>query len=122
MAGIRPPASGFSPDLGAVLAFENCYFVPLIAARAWVSIPIANRAVDISGQDQSPGTNVFTPLATRGLFMGMAGFRIPLGLHQCDQHPVAPAALMLGFSRSHLQSAQFDGDFVGVGMGFEGTF
>lgn len=77
-AGYAPEVGGsVSPDLGIVAGFENTYLVPFLGASAFVSQPIAPSAIDMSLEDEEPGTRMRTPKFTHGVMLS-GGLKLPL--------------------------------------------
>ncbi len=71
-------AGGFvSPDIGLNIAYENRYIVPFVTGSLLVSVPVGATAVDLSKSDEAIGTNVQTPVTTKGAVIG-AGISIPV--------------------------------------------
>lgn len=73
-----------SPDLGAVVAFENQYVVPYAGFSGFVSQPIASKAVDISRDEEAIGTRISEPQFTWG-FYANAGLKVPIALRNPEQ-------------------------------------
>lgn len=68
-----------SPDVGMNLAWPNPYLVPYWAMSAFLSVPFAAQAVDVSSIDDPPGTTFITPQLTWG-FTGAGGVMVPIEL------------------------------------------
>jgi hypothetical protein len=66
-----------SPDLRAIVAWENPYVVPFLSAHGALSFPIDPRQVDVTGVGEST-RSVGTPART-GLFGVTVGLRVPIG-------------------------------------------
>lgn len=88
-------AGGFvSPDLGAIVAYENPYFVPFFSARSWVSSPIGARTLTLPTSDSRDMFAEFRPHFSLGVAL-TAGFRIPF-LREATGLP--RASILAGFS------------------------
>ncbi len=72
----RGDAQFVSPDLAAIVAWENPYVVPFLSAHGGMSFPIDARQIDVTGAGES--TTVGMPARTRLLGV-TAGVRIPVG-------------------------------------------
>ncbi len=69
-----------SPDVGLIFAYENRYFVPWLALRGWVSVPINPKTRTVTSDDE---IFVLRPYDTFG-WQVSTGFRIPLTLDAED--------------------------------------
>jgi hypothetical protein len=70
----------FSPDIGAIVAYENPYLVPFLAVRGSISQPIAAQPVNTTGVGDTM-TYVSIPELT-WIYRGTVGLRIPLWPHE----------------------------------------
>ncbi len=78
LGGGASAAGGFvSPDIGLNIAYENRYVVPFLTGSLLVSVPVGAKAVDLSDFDSEPGTDMQTPVTTKGAVLG-AGISIPV--------------------------------------------
>jgi len=82
-----------SPDIGAVVGYENPYLVPFLSVRGGVSAPFATHTVDTSTPSDGVGKYVYTPPFT---WVGgaVAGLRVPIGW--CDPGPCPVRGSLLG--------------------------
>ncbi len=118
LGGGASAGGGFvSPDLGAIVAYENRYFVPFLEVRGGFSQPFdAAPVVVVAGQ---PGvTPPFTWMAG-----GIAGFRIPM--RWCDPGTCnVRSSLLGGLGVSELSFAGPDSPqlLLSLGGGAELTF
>lgn len=120
-AGHHAAGSFAAGDVGLIASYENCWLIPTIAARAWLSVPIANRALDLGAPDSPAGEEVHRPYTTLA-FAPSANLRVPLGPHRCDEIPSAPAALLMGAQISFVNDHDSTDAFFGLGVGFEVVF
>jgi hypothetical protein len=104
-----------SPDLGTVLAFENHYLVPWLAAHGFISQPIGAQRVYL-GVDTDPDPDVKRFGKPRTSIGGTlsAGLRIPL-----QHHTEAPHSILLGISWAVIADSEDHEDFLGLAAGFE---
>lgn len=99
MGGGGSVAGGFvSPDVLAILSWENPILIPFLSLRASLSSPIGARRVDISSASDGRGRFVFSPHPT---WLGGAtlGGRVPIGE---QARGVVRASVLAGASYSHL--------------------
>lgn len=104
-------------DVGAIIAFENCYVVPFWSGQVFVSKPINAREIDLSqtGDEMVKGD---TPKTTRGFTLG-GGLKVPVG-GRCGEP--RPAAFVAGASVTELNDGETDAGIVGLGVGMEVGF
>ncbi|MFZ1863759.1 MAG: hypothetical protein WAU39_06010 [Polyangiales bacterium] len=81
----------FSPDFGAILAWENPYFVPIFTAGGFFSQPIHAQEIRFTSDDGDSFVGI--PDATVGWFVGL-GFRVPI-VH--DSSSTTKPAFVFGF-------------------------
>jgi len=107
-----------SPDLGAIVSWENAYVVPFAAVRGSLSQPVASQPVDTSGSGDKVGTFVNVPELTwiGGL---TAGIRLPLDW--MIRGPVR-AALLGGVGWTGLRDSVDSTSFVSAEGGAELVF
>lgn len=74
--GFSDAGGSVSPDLGAVAAYENPYFVPFLSVRGWLSSPIGARTLVLPTSDSRDTFAEFRPQFSLGVAVS-AGFRIP---------------------------------------------
>ena len=128
MAGIGGGGSaggGFvSPDFGAILAWENPKFVPILTAGGFFSQPIRAREIRFASNDGDSFEGIPDP--TLGWFVGL-GFRVPV-VH--EDSPTTKPAVVFGFRTvgaahdepdSGLDARLHNVYFVGT-VGFEYVF
>ncbi len=79
-AGVAPASGVFvGADVGFVAAYENPYFVPYVALRAFYDVPIRPGFVDVGIQgDDAVGDVLVAPSDTLGGSLEL-GFRAPVG-------------------------------------------
>lgn len=116
MGGGWSAGGGFvSPDFGAILAWENPYFVPIITAGGFFSQPIRAQEVRFTSDDGDSFAGAPDP--TLGWFTGL-GFRVPL-VH--DDSPATKPAFVFGFRAvGAVHDERFDDRYHNVY--FAGTF
>jgi hypothetical protein len=78
-AGASAAGAFASPDLGAIIAFENPYLVPFAALRGYLSVPIAPQSVLLGyDYDEDPDEPITdSPKLTAGMSI-TGGLRVPL--------------------------------------------
>jgi len=100
-----------SPDLGAILAYENPYIIPFLSVRGYVSQPIGKRAVDI-GED-TEGEYIEKPDTTWGA-SGAIGGRVPVTSQSTDI-----GSILFGLGVTHMADAEDYKQFFGGTIGLE---
>jgi len=116
-------AGGYvSPDVGLVVGWENKYVVPFTSFEGSVSVPIAAKEVDTSGEDDDVGTHVDTPDTTWAL-RTTVGVRVPvtLGSGHAASFYLAGSSLKL-VTESTTQDVDGEEGFGGLAGGFEMEF
>ncbi len=112
LGGGTDAGGGFvSPDVGVIAGFDNRYAVPFLSLHAMSSIPVGARQVDVSIDDEQPGTYVGTPKPTWGIG-STVGLRVPIG--NPDSKGVH-AGLTGGMTFWKLYSDGHDIGFTGLG-------
>jgi len=86
-------AGARSPDIGAIVSWENRYFVPLLDLRGSFSAPFDRHAVDTGRPSDSIGLFVYLPPFTWAIG-GTLGFRVPVGW--CSPEPCRLRGSILG--------------------------
>lgn len=105
-----------TPDLGAVIAYENAYFVPFLSARGYVSQPLMAQEVLLSSEDNGDGTTstrVGTPRFSVGLGL-VLGARIPIASNGA---PVG--AISLGVGLVNTADRDSNQTYSGLNVGVE---
>lgn len=112
IGGGYAPAAGMytSADVGAVVGYENRYFVPFASVGAYVSVPFDPKEVDTTQPDDSM-QEVGTPEKTTGLMIGV-GFKVPL----------ETSALLLGLTWVQVSDSDAQDEFMTLGAGVETKF
>lgn len=107
-----------SPDVLAILSWENSVVVPFLSLRGALSSPIGSRSVDISSTTDGRGRFVFSPHPT-WLAGGTLGARVPIG----DQASrVVRASLLAGASYTHLADENDKIGIISLAAGAEVAF
>jgi hypothetical protein len=114
LGGGAHAAGGFvSPELGAQLGYENPWVTPWVRLSAFLSQPIAARAVDLAPADAEQ-PDLDTPLVT-------AGFRVGAGLSMAWSD--FPLRFHLGVHFVQLLRVDGENDTLShASLGFEGVF
>ncbi len=112
LGGGGSAAGGFmSPDVGAIVAWENRYVVPFASVRGGLSQPIGATSVDVTRRGDPIGTNVGTPKLT-WLVSGSAGLRVP----------IAKWSVLGGVGVTHLADVRDKETVISLGGGVEAVF
>lgn len=114
-AGTSEGGPFVSPDVGAVLAWENPYLVPFASVNGFVSEPLDARPVDVSTHEEGVGTNVQTASTTWGATV-TGGLKWPISV---GGSTVAP---MVGMSHSLLSDGAEESQVTGLSVGTDVTF
>jgi len=122
LGGGGSAGGGFvSPDVGPIIAYENRYCVPFVAARGGFSVPIGSRSVDTTPYDSSfadPTPYIDHPRLT--WFVGAStGVRVPLGW---DNTGTVHASLLGAVGLIHLADVRDKETLAQVGGGAELAF
>jgi hypothetical protein len=111
-------AGGFvSPDVAAIVSWENRWAVPFLSVRGSLSLPVGAREVDVTGTSD---TARFAGKPGRTWIYGAtAGLRVPWGFRD-------PGALrgnvLVGVGATHLSDSADDQGVVQLGLGAELVF
>jgi hypothetical protein len=107
-----------SPDLGAIIAFENPYLVPFAAARGFVSLPISAESVLLGYDDEEDTDQPITdsPKLTVGASLS-GGLRVPLRRPGEER-----GSFLFGVSFTTMADADDDMSLSGVATGLEVVF
>jgi len=113
--GYSAAGAFFTPDLGAVIAYENPYFVPFLSARGYVSQPVRAREVSlgVDADDEGATPHFATPRFSVGLGL-VLGARIPFAN---NGKPLGAISLGIGL----VSTADHDSDqtYSGLNAGLE---
>jgi len=104
-----------SPDIGAIVAYENPYVVPFFAMRGTLSQPIAARPINTTGVGDTM-TYINTPELT-WIYGGTVGLRIPLWPHER-----VSGSLIGGVGITMLNDRVEDAGYVSASGGAEVVF
>lgn len=104
----------FSPDIGAVFSLTNSYVIPFGSLHGFVSQPINAQPVDLSMDDEEPGTNVSTANTTWGFVYAM-GIQVPINLSDAKISP------RLGMTISRMSDGNRDTGLFGGEFGIAVT-
>ncbi len=111
--GYAPIAGGFtSLDAGLSVGIHNCVLVPVLQGSAFVSQPIAPRAVDVSDSDVM---QTDTPATTFGATV-RGGLRLSLTPSECRRGEPG-TWLYAGFDVTGVKDHDSEDSLVGLGIG-----
>lgn len=112
--GTHSYGSFAAPDVGAIVAYENPYFVPWTAFRGFVSLPIDANSVVVTQPDGNGGVDSFVlvPPSTAGWQLS-TGFRIPVEIRRGEGESGVRLDLLAGVGVSNLHSLE-DGEREGL--------
>jgi hypothetical protein len=111
--GYAPVAGGFTTlDAGAAVGIHNCVLVPVVQGSAFVSQPIAPRAVDVSDDDIMVTD---TPATTWGATV-RGGLRLSLSPSACRRGEPG-SWVYAGFDITGVRDHDSDDSLFGVGLG-----
>lgn len=111
--GFAPIAGGFTTlDAGMAIGIHNCVLVPVLQGSAFVSQPIAARAVDVSAGD---AMETDTPATTFGATV-RGGLRLSLAPSECRRGEPG-TWLYAGFDMTGVKDHDSEDSLFGVGIG-----
>lgn len=111
--GYAPIAGGFTTlDAGMAVGIDNCVLVPVLQGSAFVSQPIAPRAVDVSDSDVM---QTDTPATTLGATV-RGGLRLSLAPDECRRGEPG-TWLYAGFDITGVTDHDSDDSLFGLGVG-----
>jgi hypothetical protein len=118
VGGGASSAGGFvSPDVAAIVAWENRFAVPFLSVRGSLSYPVGAREVNVTGTSDT-ATFVGTPGRT-WIYGATAGVRVPWG----SQAPgAARGSFLAGLGATHLSDSSDDQGLVQLALGAELVF
>lgn len=112
LGGGGSAAGGFiSPDLGAVVGYENPYVVPFLSGRAFTSQPLGARSIYLGSDDGTPRYS--KPQTTYGLGAGI-GLRI-----RFSQDTALSNALLVGAGLTDLFDQGHRESFLSLSLGVD---
>jgi len=116
--GYHAAGTFVSPDLGAIVGYENDYAVPFASVRGFVSAPLVSRSVDTAerGEDSRTGSPQLT-----GGFTTSLGLRIPIP-PSFDQSEGVRGSLVVSPGLTYLGDGDEEATFLQLGGGAEVTF
>jgi hypothetical protein len=115
--GYAPAGGAFvAGDLGVVIAFENCHFVPFVSLTGFASQPLAPRPIDVTTPDDDQRV-MDTPSTTLGSFLTF-GARVPLVPLRCKRRQPHPA-IVFGMGRTTVQDRDARDELLSLGIGID---
>jgi hypothetical protein len=104
--GVGPFGGFVTPDLGVIFAGENPYFVPWVALRTNVSVPIAPRTIEIVWDEMDQELSVGTTLG----FSISLGFRASISIDR-ERGSSFDILLGTGFEPFFMFEPRFNGAY-----------